>query len=69
MNLTNILLSENLLSQITVGSMGGIYVRCFLSAQIINFFKTFFLSVHFFKGLGIEDFLKSFHEFRVFHPI
>lgn len=32
-------------------------------------FSFFAGSTHFFKGLGTEDFLKSFHEFRAFRPI
>lgn len=54
-----------------VGGMGGTKACCFLSVQVISsiFFLLFFQVQHFFKGLGIEDFLKSFHEFRAFQPI
>lgn len=72
------LLSENS-SQIAVGVMRGTKARCCISVQIITslFFLLFLFllfgvaggSTHFFKGLGIEDFLKGFHGFRAFQPM
>lgn len=47
----------------------GLGRRLFVSVQIITSLFPFLLVQHFFKGLGTEDFLKSFHEFRAFRPI
>lgn len=73
MNFKHILSVRILHLQKAVGGTGGTEACCFVSVQIITsiFFLLFFFpgSTHFFKGLGIEDFLKSFHEFRAFQPI
>lgn len=49
---------------------GRAWAGLFVSVRIITSLFSFFAgSTHFFKGLGTEDFLKSFHEFRAFRPI
>lgn len=80
MNFKNICFLRILHHQIAAGDMGGTKACCCVSVQIITslFFLLFLFlfffgggsgSTQFFKGLGIEDFLKGFHEFRAFQPI
>lgn len=72
MNFKYILLSEHSLSPDSSWGVGGTEACSFVSVQVITsiFFLPFFAcSTHFFKGLGTEDFFKSFHELRAFQPI
>lgn len=80
MSCTNTLLSENSSLDSSLGVREELrHAVLYLSSSLLHYFSILLLpllfffsfagSTHFFKGLGIKDFLKSFHEFRAFQPI
>lgn len=73
MSCKNVLLSENSAPDSGLGVREELrHAVLYLSSLLLYFFCFFFPPAgltHFFKGLGIKDFLKSFHEFRAFQPI